>query len=280
MAKQSPLTLAFLEQKPMAAGRALSDMSPEQAAALLNVVPTRSAVPALAAMGTWPAAAIIARMSTESAAAALRNLDYRDAAAILRNASLDVRGRLLKALPEKLQKDFETSLAFPDDTAGAHMSTVILTLTATHNAGDALDLLRRSKSPDADTVFVVDSERKLVGAVSAATLIRFPRDTVLHEIADRAISPVSARATLKSLEDLPAWSDYRALPVISRQGLVIGTLSGRTLTNGLDRQNPSSPLGNASLAASMLDAFHATVFGMTQMLAGGTQSAPRERKLS
>ena len=224
MSKQSPITLAFLEQKPMAAGRTLSGMQPEQAAALLDAVPTRYVTPAITAMGAWAAALIIAKMSTEDSAAALGAMDYRDAAAILRHSSLPDRERLLGALPEKLKKDFENSLAYPEDTAGARMTTSVLSLTDEHNVGDAIDLIKRSRSPDADTVFIVDRERKLLGAVNAAALIRYPRDTALHEIADRNVKFVSARAALESVDDYSAWADYRALPVITRQGQLIGAL--------------------------------------------------------
>ena len=138
MAKNLPLTLAFLEQKPLAAGRELATMDAAEAAIFLDAIPTRFAAPTLSAMGAWSASRVLSKMSETSATAILSTIDYLDAAAILRNFSVSDRKRVVSELPKKLRRDFETSLAYPDSTVGAYMTTTFMTLTEQHVIGLSL----------------------------------------------------------------------------------------------------------------------------------------------
>ncbi len=280
MVKHSPLTLAFLDQKPAAAGRELATMAVDEAAVFLDAVPTRFAAPALAAMGPWSAASVASKMSPVSAAASLRAIDYRDASAILRIIPRSDRARILGELPEKLQRDLETSLTFPDDTVGAHMTTAILTLTEQHNVADAIELMRKPKKSKADIVFIVDGERKFAGAVAASDLLRHPRETPLGEIMDRGVIPISARATLASCGDLSSWNTCMVLPVLSRQKLVIGALPRKAVTHTENRKRPSAVEPIRSIPLSILDAYLVSVFGLVRLMAGGEQflSTLKERR--
>ena len=268
MINHSPLTLAFLKTKPIAAGRVLAAMTADEAAGFLDAVPTRFAATVLAAMGSWSAAVVVNHMATGNAAAALQAVDYPDAAAILRHLSAKQRSAVLSDLPKKLRQDFEASLAFPADTVGAHLTVDFLALGEQHDIGDAIDLIQRSKTVNSDVVFIVDQERKLTGAVPAYKLLQHPRDTLLGEILDRKISSISARSTMQSLNSLSDWSDYSSLPVVSRQNNVIGTLSRKALALANDHQDPVSTSSPAPFAISMLDAFAASAQGLTRALLG------------
>lgn len=267
MAKYSPLTLAFLEQKPVPASREFASMKAEEAALFLDEIPARFAAPVFAAMAPWTAALILNKMTAVSTAAALSVIEYRDASAILRSIPSKDRLRILDELPKKLHRDFETSLKFPDDTVGAHMTTGILTLTKEHDVADAIKILRQAEMSKLDIIYVVGSDYKLAGAIAASELLRHPKDTNLSEIMDQSIVRVSARATLASLNELSAWDDYGELPVISRQNQVIGSLE-RKIVAQLIRNRPTEKVKpSKSIAVSMLGAFFASVQELAILLA-------------
>lgn len=273
MPKYSPLTLAFLEQKPVAASRELASLKAEDAALFLDEVPARFAAPVLSAMAPWSAALVLDNMKAVSAAASLKEIEYRDASAILRCIPSKGRVRILEELPKKLQLDFNTSLKFPDDTVGSHMTTSILTLTAEHDVADAIEILRRSEKSKLDVIYIVGSDYKLAGAIAASELLRHPRDTLLSEILDDSVARISARATLASLNDLAAWDNFSELPVISRQNQVIGALQRKIVTQVV-RNRPAEITGaSESVVVSMLDAFLASVQGLALLLAGVEKSS-------
>ena len=272
MAKELPLTLAFLHQKPLAAGRELASMRPEEAALFLDAIPSRFAAPTLAAMGAWSASQVLSKMSETSATAILHIIDYLDAAAILRNFSIRDRARVMSDLPKKLRRDFEISLAFPDDTVGAHMTTAFMALTEKHVVGDAIDLIKHSTTVSQELIVIVDVNHKLAGAVSATSLLRHADNTELGSIMDREVAPVSARSRLSSVDTLLGWSHYAALPVVSRQQNVIGLLLRKAASSVDERQQPSRPQTTESIPLSMLDAFVASTVGLTKALIGAKSS--------
>lgn len=276
MAKDLPLTLAFLHQKPLAAGRELATMSAEDAAMFLDAVPTRSAAPVLALMGAWPAAGVLGKMSATSAAAILSSIDYLDAAAILRSCPATDRERVLSDLPTKLRRDFEATLVFPDSTVGAHMTTAFMTLTEQHVVGDAIELIQRSAMVNPDVLLIVDADRKLAGCVTAASLLRHAATTPLGEIMDSGIEAISARSRVSAVDNLNGWDHYSAVPVVSRQKRVIGLLTRKAVSCATGNRSASPAQPVASIPISMLDAFIASIIGLTQALVG-TETSPTFR---
>jgi len=194
MADASALTLSFLEKRPSSAAQTLASMDASDAAAFLEMVPSRYIVATLGHMSEWSASSVIKEMAPASAAAALREMDYPSATAILRLLDEDQQPKLLELLPEKLRRDLETSLSFPSDTVGAKMTTAIVTLTGEQTAAEAIGLLQKSVQAKADAVFVLDYDRKLRGVVSAAVLLKSRPAVELHNLMDASVNPLSARA--------------------------------------------------------------------------------------
>jgi magnesium transporter len=274
------LTIAFIDKHPLSAARALSAMDPDDAAAFLETVPTRYAARVMARAGAWPCASIIARMQPADAAAALRELSYQDAAAILRLVQAERRAPILEEAPVKLRRDLELSLSFPEDTVGAHMTTDIAAMERGNTIADMRAQVRRAPGAEADLVYVVNAERRLLGAISAADLLRRSSESSLGDIMDTDIEPISARARLSSVADLEAWNQYAALPVVSRQKHLIGALS-RKAAKSIDaaRLAAADTLG-PSIAAAMAEAFVVSVIGLAQLTTQGAPlaegDAPRE----
>ncbi len=278
MAKNLPLTLAFLNKKPLAAGRELASMDAKDAAVFLDTIPARIAAPTLAAMGAWSASRVLSKMSETSAATILGIIDYMHAAAILRNFTVSDRKKVFSDLPKKLRRDFETSLAYPDSTVGANMTTAFMVLSEQHIVDDAIDLMQHPATISHEVILIVDADRKLAGAVTAASLLRHAGNTELGRIMDSEIESLSARARLSTIDAVPGWSHYTALPVVSRQKHVIGLLLRKAVTDVHRRHKPSGPRPTPSIPISMFDAFTASAVGLTQALIGTETSVVAKAK--
>lgn len=274
MTKFSPLTLAFLEQKPVPAARELAALPVPEAAQFLDDIPARFAAPVLAAMAPWSASVILCSMSTTSAAASLAVIDYRDAAAILRYVNAKDRPPILKELPKKLRRDFETSLKFPETTVGAHMTVAILTLSQDHTIADAIELFRHSEKTKSNIVQIIGKDYKLVGAIAVQDLLRHPKTTELGAVMDPEITCISARATLQSLHDLSVWDNHSELPVINRQGQTIGALLRKTVAAKTQARTPEIQSSDPSIAASILDVFYISMQGLAALVVGVQKSSP------
>jgi magnesium transporter len=264
------LTIAFIEKRPLAAGRVLAGMDPADAAAFLDTIPTRTAAKVVERLGAWPSSSIVTRMNQAGAATLLRQVPFRDAAAILRLVPAEMRAPLMADLPARLQRAFESSLSFGENTVGAQMTTAIVAIDGHLTAGDVREQLVRAPDAEADVVFVVDGDRRFLGAVSSAALLRRNATVTLGELMDETVTCLSARARLSSVADLDAWDEYVYLPVVDRQGSLIGALPRKAIREA-DEAASTGAGGRSSIAASMAEAFMVSVAELVELL---TEGAP------
>ncbi len=259
------LTIAYIKKRPESAGRVLAKMRPADAAAFLREIPTRFAVQAVANMNPRPASLVIQQMGVTSGGALLRDLDSAEASTILRQVNRAEREEYIKELPRRLRRNIEMSLTFPTSTVGAHMTTAITVLRETDKTSDALGLVKQAGRDSADHIFVVDDDRKLVGAVSVPTLLRRGTHTVLSELADTTCASVSPHARLEAIASLDAWHDYSCLPVVTRRGEVIGMIWRKALRRAGQSEIADTDAVSPSMAESMVDALGASVAGLVDL---------------
>ena len=155
---------------------------------------------------------------------------------------------------------------FPVDTVGAKMTTVIATAQQNETASTVLDIVKQSEGGHADVVFVVDGQRKLVGAVTVTSLVGHPDSTPIAEFLDTAFTAVSAQARLDTIAGLDAWDDYSRLPVVSRTGELIGAISRQALRRSAIDHEDDNLANVPSIAESMTDALTTSVVGLAELL--------------
>jgi magnesium transporter len=207
-------------------------------------------------------------MHPAGGASLLQDLSYPDGSAILRLATTGDRQILLEALPHRLRRNFETSLAFPEDTVGAHMTTSILALSPVHTVGDALAEISRLPRLDGDNLYVVDGERRLVGLARIADLLRYQPNAAVGDVMEPEAASLPARARLASVESRDPWSRHSSLPVVNRQRQLIGTLSRASMRWSRKREDgPPSGVG-AFPGSQMIDAFAYSALELARLLTG------------
>ncbi len=251
MASPAGLTLAFLRRQPRAAARAIEEIDSADGAAFLSTVPARICGPVVAAMAPWTAARCLERLEPETASAVIRAMPYQDGTTVLRLIAKDRIGAILEQLPKRLARDFTTSLTYPKASVGAWMDHGVPAFTAERKVAEALKSLRRGHAGSLSHAFVIDAGRHFIGVVSLGSLLRAAAETPLGEIMDGSVRPLSNRATLASVANLPRWDDYSVLPVIGRRKQLLGGLTRSALRNGLGAEaelapvlNPDSMAGN------------------------------------
>jgi Mg/Co/Ni transporter MgtE len=154
---------------------------PELEADLFEELDSSRAREFLAERDDEEAAAIIARMESDDAVDALLELDE------------ERRAALIELLPDVQRRRVETLLGYAPATAGGLMSPDFVCVYSQSTAREALDRLRLSHAaPETlETVFVMNTARRLLGAIALADLVRADLDAVLGEVADvpRVVRP-------------------------------------------------------------------------------------------
>lgn len=250
------LSIGFLTTHPEGAVPVLEAIAPDDAAAYLKDVPDDMGGRALEMMQPLVAAAILSRLTPKKAAAVLLAMDIHGRSCIMRVLDDGIVGPIMGLMPKGIARDLARFLKYPDGSVGAWMSSDILVFETSTAVGECLEKLRAVPDKVRSLIFVVDNQKKLVGAVDLAELLRAPDDVGLGTLADIDIKRLSPFARLTSIVALAAWDTALSLPVVDAKGRLLGVLHFDRLREGLvseHRVGKEKPMGQ--IIPHMAEAF-------------------------
>jgi len=159
-------------------------------------------------------ARIAEALPADDAADLIGELESADSEAVLRHIS-DQDEAVLRDL-----------LAYPEDTAGGIMTPEVVALTPDTTVDTAIRHLR-SSSPDAviASLYVVDSERRLLGFVRLRRLVTAQPTRSLGEIMSTDVITVPVDADQEDVAALVEKYDFIAVPVIDHDSRLLGAVT-------------------------------------------------------
>ncbi len=170
---------------------------------------------------------MVAGSGREQMAHLIEEMSHDDRADLMRRLGPTVQESLLRLIDEADRRDIARLMQYPENTAGAIMTTDYAWLPANITVEEALDRLRL-QAPDRETiyyVYVVDEHRRLQGVVSLRDLIMAPRRSVLSELMETHM--VSLRDTDDQEKVAHEFREYDliAMPVVDSTGRLVGIIT-------------------------------------------------------
>lgn len=206
------------------------ELEPELAGRLLQVLPAEDAARLLEACELDVMLRLFEPLVKESMEhavdiTALMAADDRvDLYALL---SPEMRSALLEEIDAEESRDIRQLLAYPEDSAGALMTTDFVALPANKTAAEAIDLVRDSAAEMETiyTAYAVDPHGTLLGAVSLRDLVTSPADRTIDGIMNPNIVAVHADDDQEYAARLLAKYDLLAMPVVDRTHRILGIIT-------------------------------------------------------
>jgi len=257
------LTLAFLRAHPTEAARVLEQLQPAETAGLLGSVPGRIAAPVVSRLVPAFAARTLGNVADESVVRLLRRLTTPAAAAVLRHIDEERRARLLTEMPSAMAVACRLLLRYPEDSIGALADTTVMTLLPATPVREVLARLKSAHDDVGDFLYVVDDERFLRACLRPAALLHVTGTMSVGALDPVRVPRLAAQAAPASVRDHPGWSSFSILPVVDRDGRLIGALRQSILMQALDRA-PAKPTLEGD--ASTLVALGNTLWSATAIL--------------
>ncbi|AWM87073.1 magnesium transporter [Microvirga sp. 17 mud 1-3] len=204
-------------QDPAFAARVLEHLPLDRAIEILDQPELDNAPEILAAVKPDSTAALLTGMSADRAADALRELEEPD------------RSNLLAVLEPEARDMLRRLLAYPEDTAGAIMTTEFVSVPATWTIAEVLHHIRMVERTRETVyaVYVLDPIRHtLIDAVSLRRLIAGdPHANVLTVAPKRKPVAISPLASRDEATRLIAKYNLLAVPVVDPKGHVLGIVT-------------------------------------------------------
>ena len=157
----------------------------------------------------------------------LDELYLDDAVDIVEEMPANVVKRILRHADPDTRKSINEILKYPEDSAGAMMTTEFLDLKRTMTMADAFKRIRR-QGEDMETInvcYVTDEQRHLLGIVSIRTLLLADDDDTVGDVMDPNVISVT---TLEDKEDVAqtfSKYDFIALPVVDQENRMVGIIT-------------------------------------------------------
>jgi magnesium transporter len=139
----------------------------------------------------------------------------------------ELREDLLPLVAQAEREDIRKLLSYPEDSVGAVMTTDYAWFPEDLTAGEALARLRLI-APDRETiyyVYVLDTNRRLVGVVTLRQLILAKPSSKLGEFMERSVISVQITENKEQAAQKLAHFDFIAMPVVDLEGRLVGIIT-------------------------------------------------------
>ena len=170
---------------------------------------------------------LIRRMSDAELKAILDELYIDDTVDIIEEMPANVAARMLANSDPDSREQINQILRYPKDSAGSIMTVEYVRLDRNMSVADAFTRIRRvgTEKETIYTCYVTESDRTLVGVVTAMDLMLAETDTLISELMETnvisAITDDDRETVVKKFSDY----GFLALPVVDRDNRLVGIVT-------------------------------------------------------
>lgn len=149
------------------------------------------------------------------------------AADVLAGLTPEMSQDVLEEMPGKEARDVQALLRFEENSAGGMMSSDFIFVGETATSGQAIEWIRSRevKLEQLDTIFLINGDAQLAGAVAIARLLLAPEDQPLTELKSEPLVSLPPDADEKEVFALFDKYNLRSLGVVDADGHPIGLIT-------------------------------------------------------
>ena len=170
---------------------------------------------------------ILEELEPQTVAEGVRELDRDDAVYILEDLPKEEQAEILEQLPPSDRAELKRGLDYPEGSAGRRMQTEFIAVTPGWTVGQTIDYMRETEDlPERFfELYVLDGQRKFLGAVPLDRLARTKRPVSMSELMEPERHVV--RATDDQEEVARRFERYNlvAAPVIDANDRMVGVIT-------------------------------------------------------
>jgi magnesium transporter len=170
---------------------------------------------------------ILDELPSATVAEGVRELDSDDAVRILEDLPKDEQKEILEQLPASERVALTRSLDYPENSAGRRMQDEVIAVPPDWTVGHAIDYLRETAElPERFyELYVVDPDRKFLGAVALDKLLRTNRPVLIAELMDEDLRRVNATDDQEEVARMFERYNLVAAPVVDDNERLVGTIT-------------------------------------------------------
>lgn len=225
--KFSSLKALLSSMEPADIAELLSSLAPDELPVMFRFLPKKLAADTFVEMDSELQQQLISAFSDNELTSLIEDIYLDDAADIVDEMPANVAQRILARASAATRAAINEILKYPKNSAGSIMTTEYVRLRATMTVAEAFDIIRRT-GIDKETVYtcyVTDEKRKLIGVVSALTLLTSDQTALIGDIMSDSVISVRTTDDKEFVAHQFEKYDFLALPVVDLEDRMIGIVT-------------------------------------------------------
>ncbi len=217
----------------------IDQLTPKDRAGILASLDDEAVADAMEEMDPDTQVEVLEDLLPERAADILEEMSPDDAADLVADLSEQARQEIFALMQKNEAEEVQELLRYPEESAGAIMTTEFIAIPATLTAAQAIERLRELE-PDAETiyyVYVVDDDGRLVGVLSLRDLIVAQPDASIAEVMIKEPVAVGVMSNQDDVAQVVARYNLLAVPVVDEDGQLEGIV---TVDDAMDAILPTA----------------------------------------
>ena len=198
----------------------------EQAQVFSMMVEDGQAMEFLVELDDTLIANLLENESPERIATVIQESSANDQSFILSTLEDEQAHSVIELLKTEEQEEIEELMGYPEDSAGAMMTTNVFTLYQNTICRDALKSLQdQSEAEMVFYLYITDEDDRLVGVASLRALATTPADTILKDIMVKRVHTVRPETDQEEVAQIVAQYNYLAVPVLDEDDQLLGIVT-------------------------------------------------------
>ncbi|MBR5134803.1 MAG: magnesium transporter, partial [Clostridia bacterium] len=260
----------------------LEELPEEKLPLVFRILPKEDAAAVFAYFDSDTQEYLIRAFSDRELKEVIDELYVDDTVDLIEEMPASVVRRIVAVAPPEMRHSINQILHYPEDSAGSIMTTEFVSLTRGMTVEDAFMRIRRT-GVDKETIYtcyVTENDRRLVGMVSAKTLLLSDSDALIEEIMEDNIISVSTHEDQESTAQLFDKYDFLALPVVDTENRLVGIITvddaidviQEEVTEDIEKMAAIMPSDKPYLKMSVLALFRSRIPWLVMLMLTATIS--------
>jgi magnesium transporter len=205
----------------------MEELSPHERQSIIASLDEETAAEALAELDKRLTSQIVETLDPEKAADILEEMDPDQAADVLAGLSAKTSRDVLREMPGDEAREVRELLKFEENSAGGMMNTDFIYVSEKSTREEVLAWIQEKDADleQLDTVFLIDVDAKLTGAVAVGRLLLAPAQEQMEGLKSEPLLSVRPDAGDKEVFELFDKYNLHSLAVVDGSGCPIGAIA-------------------------------------------------------
>jgi CBS domain-containing protein/sporulation protein YlmC with PRC-barrel domain len=213
----------------------VEDLAPDEREAVFETLDEEVAAGAMEELEPKVQKSVVESLDSDRAADIVEEMEPDAAADLLADLPQERSEEILVQMQPEERQEVTELLEFEENTAAGRMTTEYIALPVAASAHDAIEAMRtfEGRMESMSTIFLIDSQGTLAGAVPLAKIVLAPSSTPLLALTQEPLISCHADAKEKEFAELFDKYNLLSLPVIDEKNHLTGVITPDDVINML-----------------------------------------------